>query len=69
MVERYLVTFLLLVNKMVIAIFPILLFFVGLVIYALSKNNDDLKDIGRIMLWIGLFWTTYVFSKLTITLP
>lgn len=54
---------------MIIAPFPIILCVIGLVIYSLTKNNADLKDIGRVMFWIGLFWTTYIFSKMTITLP
>lgn len=33
---------------------PLLVAVIGLLMFALCKNNPDVKEIGRIMFWTGL---------------
>jgi Na+/phosphate symporter len=53
---------------MVIALIPILVFIVGLLLYALVEN-PKLVELGRAMLWCGLLVTLFHLADKVVRIP
>jgi Na+/phosphate symporter len=43
---------------MMIAIWPLVVLIVGLLIYFVSSNAKP-QEVGRAMIWVGLFWVLF----------
>lgn len=52
----------------VIAFVALLVAVLGLLIFVLAKNNPDVKEIGRCLMWCGVLVTLLVLGKHTITI-
>lgn len=53
---------------MLIAIVPVLVLVVGLLVWAVS-TNPVVKDAGRGAFFIGLFFTVWITTRITVHLP
>ena len=44
------------------ALVPLVVLVLGLLLYAYARQNLDLKEVARIMVFVGLFFTVWALS-------
>jgi len=53
---------------MVSVLVPVVVFVIGLLVFFGAKNNPDVKEAARAMLWVGLFFSVAAVAKVALRL-
>lgn len=51
---------------MLIALWPLVVAVVGALLFFIAKTNGDVKEVGRILFFVGAFWLVYSLTGKTL---